>query len=249
MEYLKVVSKPLALWYTSVIVLLFMSWSSVQSNTLAYIFAKEHVPHWVIGLFLALLVSIVLHGGAQRVAQVATKLVPIMFVLYISFAFLILVQNPLAIKDAFYLIMMNIFSPAAAKGAFLGASVMQAMRYGIYRGILITEAGVGTSSIPHAIADTKNPLDQAILAMCSTIADATLSFLSGLLVLVTGVWATGSWRTTLIYEVFVQYSPCFGRFVLLFAVFLFVITTIIGNSFNGVQSFSSLTHNRFIFYF
>lgn len=244
MEYLKSVSPLLARWYTSVIILLFISWSSVQANTLARIFELEHIPHLVVGALLGALVLVVVQGGAQRVGAIASKLVPLMFVLYVSFSLMILFKNPYALLQAVKLVISHIFSPSAPLGAFLGASVFHAMRHGIYRGILITEAGVGTSSIPHAVADTNYPIDQAILAMCSTIADASLSALSGMLVLVTGVWLKGSWRTTLIYEVFSEHSPVLGRFVLLIAISLFVITTIIGNSFNGIQSFSSLTRGR-----
>lgn len=246
MQYLKSVSKFLALWYGVIMVVLFASWSSAQSNTLASILAQESVPEWMVGLGLAIIVLVVLSGGAQRVGSIASKLVPLMFVTYITFAIVILSRDLSALSHAIHLIFQSVFSPAAAMGAFMGASITQAMRAGTYKAIFITEAGLGTSSIPHAVADTKNPVDQGILAMGSTVAEMILSVISGLIILVTGVWQVGAFRSTLIYEAFGAYVPGIGQYALIASLGLFILTTVIGNSFNGVQSFSSLTNHRFV---
>lgn len=244
MQYLKFVHPYLSTWYGAMMVLLFASWSSAQSSTLASILAQESVPHWIVGLGLSLFLIFALRGGAQRVGEIASRLVPLMFISYILFAVLILSQDVAALKNAISLIFSNIWTPTAPIGAFLGATVFQAIRAGTYKAIFLTEAGLGTSSIPHAVADTKNPVDQGILAMGSTIAETMLSIVSGLIVLVTGVWHVGGFRSTLIYEAFGTYAPGLGQFVLIASLGLFIITTVMGNTFNGVQSFSSLTSHR-----
>jgi len=244
MQYLKQVSPFIAHWYNAAIIVLLMSWSSLQSNTLATILLKESVPAWVTGFLLALIALIILQGGAQRFGRIASALVPVMFVLYVSSALFILLKDLGALRDAFFLIINHITTPAAAIGGFAGASLFQAMRIGILRGILMTEAGVGTAAIPHSLATTTRPADQGILAMCSMVSDAFLSTISGLLALVTGVWMEGPFRSTLIYEVFLNNLPFWGRYVLVASVVLFVLTTVIGNSFNGMQSFNVLTRYR-----
>jgi AGCS family alanine or glycine:cation symporter len=244
MQYLKSISGFLASWYNYVIIFVLMGWSSGQSNTLANIMYIEGVPHWVIGLLLGLFVLVALQGGAKRVGDIASKMVPLMFVLYVSFSFLILFSNPLALLTAFKQVFQNIFQPTAAVGGFFGVSILRTIREGMFRGIYICEAGLGTSSIPHALADTKNPTDQGILAMGSMLADALLSLISGLLVLVTGIWSLGVFRSTMIYEVFRINVPGFGQYVLLATVTLFVLTTVMGNSFNGFQSFGMLVKDN-----
>lgn len=246
MRYLRSVSVFLARWYGIVMTVLFAGWNGLQANNLANIFAIEHVPNLFVGVVLAGVVLIVVWGGAQRVGQVASKLVPFMFFLYVSFALFILIKEAALFKGAVALIAHNIFTPAAAVGAFVGATIFQAFRYGTYRGIYITESGLGTSSIPHAIADTKRPSDQGILAMYSSLADLLLAALSGFLVLVTNIWTTGNVRPTLVYEVFKLYSSTLGQIVLLVSVSLFVLTTVIGNTFNGMQSFASFTKHRWM---
>ena len=244
-QYLRLISPIIANWYGLVTIFLFASWSGVQSNTLAVILTEEGISAWATGLVLAGLVIFVLFGGAKRVGELASKLVPIMFVLYISFSVLILFKDVSALQQAFSLILGNIFAPSAAIGGFLGATIFQAIKAGAYQAAYITEAGVGTSSIPHAISDAKRPSDQGILALYSMVADGMLCVVSGLLVLVTGVWKTESAMTSrLIYDVFKLHSPLLGKWILLASVSMFVITTVIGNGFNGAQSFGSFTRHR-----
>ncbi len=249
MQYLQQVTPFLGYLYIIVMIVAAAGWSAAQANTLAQVFARESVPEWIIGLVLSLLVFGVLQGGAQRVGEAASRLVPLMFVLYITFAVMILLQDLPALGNAFALVAHSIFSPAAPVGGFAGATIFAAMRAGIFKAIYITEAGVGTSAIPHAVADTKRPTDQGILALFSMISDAFLCTVSGLLVLVTGFWMTGEFKSTLVYEAFKLNSPGFGSIVLLISITLFVLTTVIGNSFNGLQNFSSLTAYKGIYWY
>jgi len=248
MQYLKQVHPFLGYWYMSVVAFVFVVWSGLQSNTLGQIFEMDGIPSWMVGIGLAVMVYLVVKGGIHRIGVVATSLVPLMFVLYVTFALLILFQNIPALCNAFVLIGSNIFTPAAPIGMFAGASIMTAMKWGVYRSIHITEAGLGSSSIAHSMSDTSKPLDQGILAMVSMLADAILSTLSGLLVLVTGIWMQGNFRSTLVYEAFKMSSPVpvFGAVVLVISVSLFVITTVIGNTFNGMQAFASFTRDRYM---
>jgi alanine or glycine:cation symporter, AGCS family len=246
MQYLKKVSPFLAIWYAAAMSVLLAGWTGLQSNTLANIFALEGFPEWSVGFSLAALVLVVLNGGAKRVGALASKLVPFMFCLYVFFALFILLQDIPGIMSAIRLVAASIFSPAAAIGGFTGATMFQAIRSGMLKGIFMTESGLGTSSIPHAVADTKKPSDQGILAMYSGFADATLAAISGLLILVTGVWAQGAFRSTLIYEAFKLQAPRMGQYALLVSISLFIFTTALGNSFNGSQAFASLTKDRWI---
>lgn len=239
--YLKTVSSFIAYWYGIIMIFLLASWSSLQANTLSGILALHHIPTWLTGMLLVLFLVRMLTGGAERVGAMASKLVPIMFVLYVAVALYILLKNPVELAHSIVLVFQSAIHPSAAIGGFMGTTFMHAMQSGLYQGVFITEAGIGTASIPHAVARTQRYTDQAILAMCATISDMTLATLSGLLVLVTGVWHTGTFRSTLIYEAFSIHAPGFGSYILLLSLSLFILTTILGNSFNGTQIFKSIT--------
>ncbi len=246
MCYLKKAHPFLAHWYIAVILLLFAVWSSIQSNTLATIFALEGVAPWIVGFVLSLVVFLVVRGGAKRVGEVASRFVPFMFSLYLLCAMLILVKNPFALISSMKVVFTAAFKPQAPIAGFVGVTFLQAIRAGTYRGIHITESGLGSASIPHAVATVKYPIDQGLLALFSGAIDALFCMVSGMLILVTGVWMTGNLRSTLIYEVFSLHAPAGGSIALLATIVLFVLTTIIGNSFNGMQVVSSIACQRVV---
>ena len=43
-----------------------------------------------------------------------------------------------------------------------------------------------------------------------------------------------------------MHSPFLGKYVLIISISLFVLTTVMGNSFNGMQSFAALTRYRWV---
>jgi len=244
MFYLKKVSPILAYWYGVMMPLVLANWSGLQANTFASLLAQENIPLYISGFMIAAFLAFMMWSGARHIAALASTLVPFMFVLYVSVALITLFSNPVSLCNALLLIKESIFNPSAITGGFFGATLFHAMHAGLYQGIFISEAGLGTSSIPHAMANTDRPTDQGILAMCSTASDMLLCTLSGLLVLTTGVWQTGDFRSTFIYEAFSMNAPAFAQYVLLASLALFIITTIMGNGFNGVQMFNALTNRR-----
>jgi AGCS family alanine or glycine:cation symporter len=237
----------LAAWYAGLTIFLFTGWSGIQVNTLASIWAQEGISRWITGLVaVAILLAVVL-GGVKRIGFFASRIVPLKFLVYITFVLIILFQHPAALWVSIKLVFSSAFHPPAALGGFAGATLLSCLREGIYKGIFITESGVGTASIAHALSDAKNPVDQGILAMFSGIADMFLCTLSGLLTLVTGVWLSGKLNNTLVYEAFKSYFPVNGgQYILVVAILLFVITALIGNTFNGSQSFASLTGYKYV---
>lgn len=246
-QYLKLVAPWMGSWYAVLTLFLFTGWSSIQVNTLSCIWAQEGIPAWFSGLLAISLLLVVVLGGVKRIGFVASRIVPLKFLFYVSFALLILAQNPAAVWSAIKLVIASAFTPGAASGGLVGITLFKVMREGIYKSIFITEAGVGTSSIAHALADAEYPTDQGILAMFSGIADIFLCSLSGLLTLVTGVWTVGKLDNTLIYQAFKISSPVAGgEIVLVISILLFVITALIGNTYNGSQSFATITGYKYV---
>lgn len=249
MQYLYYAHPYLASWYTGATIFLFSAWSGLQSNALAETLSKEAIPTWVTGLGIACLTFFLLYGGAKRIGEFNSKLVPIMFVFYCSAALVILLSDLHALKMAILLSLSNSFTFAPAVGGFAGASFYNALQVGIYKGAFTTESGMGTSSIPHSMANIKYPTDQGILAMVSVFVDSFIISLSGLCILVSGIWQKGVINNTMMYYVFNNYFPTFGKLILVLAISMFIIGTIIGNSFNGRQSFATITNYKHLFWY
>lgn len=246
-QYLAMITPSLGKWYAGLTILLFTCWSSVQVNTLSCIWAQEGVPPWMTGLLaISILLAVVL-GGVERIGYFASRAVPLKFFLYVGFALIILIKNYATVLPAIHLVITHAFTGSAAVGGALGLTVFAAIREGIYKSIFITEAGLGTSSIPHALANVEHPTDQGILALYSGIADMLLCTLSGLLTLVTGVWLLkDKLNNTLIFEAFKMHSLPGAQYALMVSILLFVITALIGNTYNGSQSFASWTNYKYV---
>lgn len=243
-QYLHHVHPWMGIFYAAFTIFLFSGWSGLQANTLASICAVEGIALWKTGLLVALFVFAVIIGGIKRVGALASRAVPVMFVLYFLGVVVILTKDFHALVSAIKMVFAYAFKPHAAVGGFAGATLFMAMKNGIQRNIYITEAGLGTSSIAHGMSDAAVARHQAILAMYSILADTFVSFCSGLLVLVTGAWIKGGIDNTLVYHLFKNNLPLWGKWIPLCCVLLFALTTIIGNSFNALQSFSYFARTR-----
>lgn len=247
MHYLSAIGPWLGTLYACTTIILFTGWSGLQSNAMAEILSHEGLPEWMSGLGMALLAFTILSGGAQRIGAFSSKLVPIMTGIFLISALSIFQSHSAYILPALSSILKGAFSTYAPTGGFLGASILLAIRTGIYKGAYITESGVGTAAIPHALADVKKPTDQATLAMVSVFIDTFVCFISGLLVLCTDFWYVPQLSNILMYKVFQCTLPVFGKPIIVFILLLFAIGTIIGNSFNGRQSFVTLTGTASIY--
>lgn len=246
MQYLGLISDYLSKWYSLIISILILSWSALQGNTLSAILNTEGIEEYKTGLVLSLFILIILNGGLKRISKFTNIMVPFMCAGYMIFSFIILFKNKADIIDSLILIIKSAFCLKSATGGICSIGFLNMFRVGIYRGIFITESGLGTSSISHSSSNNESAEDQATIAMFSAYIDAFLSLLSGLVFITNKFSIEYSVRSTIIYEIFKLNSPLLGKIIFTICVILFSLTTIIGNSFNGRQAFSSLTNSKYI---
>lgn len=209
--------------------------NTVQANSVAdVVLTNFNVPTWLTGLVLMVLVGMVLIGGIKRIGQVASALVPFMAIAYLVIGLLVLAINATAIPDALTLVFKHAFSPIAAQGGFAGAAVWAAIRFGVARGIFSNEAGLGSAPIAHAAAQTKNPINQGMVAMLGTFIDTILiCSITGLVIITSGLWTDGESGAALTSLAFADALPGFGNYVVAIALAVFAFTTILGWSFYG----------------
>lgn len=247
--YLYQIHPFLADWYGFLTIFMFSAWTALQSKSMAATYSYYAVPEYITGLVTATFVLFMLVGGAKRIAEFSSGLVPVMCFLYFGVCSAIIFSNISALKDALFLIFSHAFCPTAATGGFVGSTLWITMRQGIFKAAFVTEAGVGTAAIPHALADTNKPTNQGILAMYSIIGDTFFCFMSGIVALITGVWKLGRISNDLPILAFKSVFPTFGPLAYTAVVTLFIIGTAIGNSLNGSKSFAFFTNNRYMNYY
>lgn len=199
----------------------------VDTNTIVEsINAKFDVAPWLIGLCLVVVVGVVIFGGVKRLGKFSQVIVPTMGIFYILVGLVVLILNIDVIPNAFLTIIKSAFTPQAAAGGFLGASVTQIIRYGLARGMYSNEAGLGSAAITHAGAQVNHPVEQSLWAPVEIFLDTIIiCTISGLIIVISGAWTSGESGAALMMLAFDKIFPSqVASYLIMIASFLFSFT-------------------------
>ena len=215
----------------------------VQANSVADAAgAAFGVPAWVTGVVLASATALVIVGGVTRIAEVTQLLIPTMCGLYLLAASAIVLLHIGEIPGVVNLVLSSAFEGQAAVGGFAGATVSQAVRMGIARGLFSNEAGLGSAPLVHASAVTDHPVRQACFGIVEVFVDTiVVCVLTGFVILSTGVWQSGETGAALSSQAFQQGLPGeWGGALMSVALILFAFSTVIGWAFYGETAMTYL---------
>lgn len=189
------------------------------------------MANFLTGVGLAGLVSLVIFGGIKRIGHVAARMVPFMVVLYFFSVLYILFIHIADIPEYFILVFTDAFTAQAA----LGGAVAEIVRTGIQRGAFSNEAGIGTESLAHGAAKTKEPVREGIVAMMGPVIDTIIiCTMTAMAILVTDVWrgAEDNGITMTLMAFMEVYGPA-GAYVLIASVVIFAISSMLTYSYYG----------------
>lgn len=191
----------------------------------------------IFGVILAALVFIVIIGGVKKIASVTDKIVPLMVGIYVLFALIIIFMNIDQLGMAFNAIFSGAFSPDAMKGGILGVLII-----GFQRAAFSNEAGVGSASIAHSAAKTKEPVSEGIVALLEPLIDTVVvCTMTALVLIFTGFdQNTGGLQGADLTSA--AFSAEFGwfQYVLTIAIILFAFSTLISWSYYGLKAWTYL---------
>lgn len=197
------------------------------------------------GLVMAILVGLVILGGIKRIALAASALVPTMAIGYLIAGLGVLASHIEQLPDAIWLCLTDAFTGTAAAGGFTGATVAMAIRYGIARGIFSNEAGLGSAPIAHASAVTDHPVRQGTIGMLGTFIDTIIiCSITGLAIVVTGVWQSGENGAPLSAMAFGATYGSLGQPIVVISLAVFAFTTLLGWSLYGERCAQYLFGDR-----
>lgn len=202
----------------------------VQANGIASAMENAFgLNTWITGVILTALTGLVVLGGIKRIGAVAEKVVPAMAIFYMVCVAIVLVTFADQIPAALATIFADAFTGTAAAGGFLGSTVILAIQRGVARGIFSNEAGLGTAGIAQAAGSTSNPVFSGLIGMMGTFIDTIIvCTLTGLAIMVTGVWTSGETGAVLTSTAFEAAMPGVGSYLLAISLALFAFTTILG---------------------
>ncbi len=197
------------------------------------------------GVVLVLLVGTVIFGGITRIADVASRVVPAMVILYMFCALWIIASNFADVPRYLMLIVTDAFTGEAAAGGAVGAVIMT----GVRRAAFSNEAGIGTESLVHGATKTREPTREGLVAMLEPVIDTMIvCTCTALVIMMTGVWQTTSDNgVTLTANAFESAMPGFGSYMLIVCVLFFSTSTIFTYSYYGTKCLGFLIGARWQF--
>lgn len=213
----------------------------LQANSIADAMHKmfNMEPIWT-GVILAVLTALTILGGIKSIGNIASFLVPFMAILYIGGGIAIILMHLDRVPEALYQIFYFAQTGQAAFGAFAGSSVAMAVQVGVSRGLMTSEAGMGTASIAAAAAKTDLPGRQALVSMTgSFLATVIMCSVTGLVLGVTNVFGMADAQgkivngASLTLAAFTSVFPTWGGYIVTIGLILFGFTTLVGWAYYG----------------
>ena len=193
-----------------------------------------------IGIVISLIVSVVIFGGLQRIADVASKIVPFMVLVYLSAGLFIVFSNIALVPSIFNLIVTSAFNGSSVAGGFVGTAVV--ISQGFRRAAFSNEAGMGTEVMAIGASKNNEPIRSGLVAMIGPVIDTLIvCTITGIVILLSGDWMTGEFSgVTLTQKSFANHLGVVGDFILIFSVATFALSTMFGYSYYGCKCASYL---------
>ncbi|MBB4211824.1 AGCS family alanine or glycine:cation symporter [Rhodothalassium salexigens DSM 2132] len=189
---------------------------------------EGRASQWLFGIVAGVLVGIVILGGIRTIARVTVRLVPLMAAIYVAAALFIIGANVSAVPDAVGLILREALAPEAGIGGVIGALV-----WGMRRAVYSTEAGLGSATIAHAAARTREPVSEGLVALLEPFIDTVvICTMTALVIIITGAYQMQGPDGQMLNDIQMTsaaFNSVIGGFdvVLAVAVLLFAFSTII----------------------
>ena len=204
-----------------------------QTNSMTLPLVQLGFDPLLSGCVIALLIGLVLLGGIQRIAKIASMIVPIKAALYISVAILILLLNYQQVLPALELMVRSSFDFRAASGGTLGALTFKAMTTGFNRSIFATDAGTGIVPILQSGARTSNPIEDGLVTLVAPFIVMAVCTLTGLVLIISGAWLqTDLQSTNMVTYAFTKgLGSKLGEYIVMLCLILFGYSTILAWSY------------------
>lgn len=230
--------KWLGVWFSFALMIELIPSIMVQGNSVAATVSQTFkIDGIYTGMIIAAITGLVVFGGIKRIGRITEILVPFMALLYVGGAVVIVILNINQVPAVISLIFSYAFQPMSAVGGFAGVAVAETVRWGFARGLYSNEAGLGTTPIAHAAAQTDHPVRQGFWAIIGIVIDTlVVCSATAFVVLSTGVWkqegalADPAALTTIAFR---ENFGAFGSFLVTISLIFFVLSTIIVVVFYG----------------
>lgn len=207
-----------------------------------------HIPAWVSGCVVAVLVGLVVFGGVRRIAAVTEMVIPFISIVYICCAGAFLFIHRTGVPSTLGLILREAFRLRPAVGGIAGYGLSRALSTGLSRGVFTNEAGLGSAPIAHASADCKSPAHQGVWGIFEVFLDTiVVCTITALVILLAGggrLWQTGLDGAPLTALAFASTFGHLGEQLLAVSIAFFAVSAMLGWCFYGESALRYICHNN-----
>lgn len=217
----------------------------LQSNTIANAYDEAFgINTTVSGIVVAIVVALVIFGGAKSIANVATAIVPVMAGLYIILVTVILVMNYDMIIPMLQTIVVNAFGLEEVFGGAVGAAIIN----GFQRGLLSNEAGMGSAPNAAASAAVRHPVQQGLIQSLGVYFDTIIVCTATAIVILMytdlSFGADAPQGIAVTQAAMDQQFFGYGGVIIAVFILLFAFSTILGNYFYAQSNLSFIVDNK-----
>ena len=198
-----------------------------------------------LGLILILISGWVIFGGLKKIVKTTSKLVPMMVLLYLLMGGWVVLDNIMQIP---YVLKTIIFSAFDFKTIYVGG-FWGLVLLGIRRAVFSNESGIGNAPMYHGQSQTKNSINEGLVASLGPILDTILvCSITGVVIITSGSYLDSKLNGILLtLDSFNRLFYGLGDKFLVFMVIVFGITTLFTYSYYGVKCLDFLTKKKYGF--
>lgn len=180
----------------------------------------------LVGAVIVVIEYLITSGGFHGVANIFSKLVPFMSILYLLMGIGMILSNITRLPIAIGSIFSGAFTGTAALGGFAGAAVSKIVSVGLARSVYSNEAGWGTSPMIHSTAKTSHPVEQGLWGSFEVFFDTmVVCTITGLSTVLSGQWTSGDNGGALAVNAFSEGLGNVGAILLAIIMIVFTVTT------------------------
>jgi len=217
-----------------------------QINSVILPLQKLGLNPFYCSVAIGLCVGAVILGGIERIAKLASYVVPLKAALYLGTALTIIAAHYSEVFSAFQLMFQSAFTFSSVAGGALGVSILQAMKTGFDRGLFATDSGTGIVPILQSSARSEHPVKDGIATLIAPLMVMIVCTATGLVLILTGAYQVeGLQSTNMVTHAFSKgLGSDIGGHIVIVTLLLFAYTTILAWGYCGEKALTFLVGAR-----
>ena len=194
-----------------------------------------------IGFVLAIVSSFVIFGGLEKIAKVATAIVPFMVMVYLVAVLFVMFMNASQVIPSLKMIITEAWNfKSIVTGGFWGLVII-----GVRRAMFSNEAGLGSAPMYHGQSKNDEPIREGLVAMLGPFIDTILvCTFTAVVIILSGAYLEDGSGIVMTLNAFQKTLFGFGDELLMVIVAAFALSTLFTYSYYGVKCLSFLTNAK-----